>query len=335
MGEIRDLNVTDESNTARWAENMLPSQVNNSARADEGMLARAFKDTIDGIIETAGSGSAYTLACNRSFTASATMYDGAEFSVRWHAACADSPTLNVKTTDARQIRWPDGTTLSASDILAGTQGKVKYRTSLSAWVLMDAPVPQKNNLGHIINGKSLTTTVTGSAFIPIISKATGEVHRFLKANLASDKFVQRITPTPYTTASTLTNTVPNDDSAPTSGEGDEIFSQAITASNASNIIRIRVNFNFASNGANGRGLVWLLKDGTNIRTEVAASPAGELRSGSLYWEGAAGDTSSHTYAVRCGPDAGSLTTLYPNGISSGRRYGGTLAWTMVIEEVRP
>jgi hypothetical protein len=147
------------------------------------MLARALQDTVDGILISGGTGSAYTLSPNRSFTASATMPNGAEFFVRWHAACADTPTLNVDTTDARKIFWPDGTTLSASDILANTQGRVKYNTSLSAWVLMDAPVPQKNNLGHIINGKSLTTTITGSAFIPILSKATGEVHRFLKATL--------------------------------------------------------------------------------------------------------------------------------------------------------
>lgn len=184
MAEIKDLSVTDASNTARWPENMPPSQVNDAGRADEGMLARAFKDSIDGILITGGTGSAYTATANRSFTASATMYNGAEMFLRFHAACADTPTLNVSTTDARKIFWPDGTTLSASDILANTQGRVKYNSSLSAWVLMDAPVPSKNNLAAIIGGRSLTATVTGTAFVPVLSKATGEPHKMLRSNIA-------------------------------------------------------------------------------------------------------------------------------------------------------
>lgn len=146
MAEIRDLSITDASNTARFPEAQAPSTVNNGARALEGMLARAFEDTIDGILISAGTGTAYTLAPNRSWTASHTMDNGTEFFVRWHAACVNSPTLNVDTTDARQIRWPDGTTLSASDIIAESQARVKYNSSLSCWIMMDAPVPAKNAL---------------------------------------------------------------------------------------------------------------------------------------------------------------------------------------------
>lgn len=190
MAEIRDLSVTDASNTARFPEGQNPSTVNNGARALEGMLARAFEDTLDGFLVTGGTGSAYTITPNRSWTASATMDNGTEFSIEFHAACGNAPTLNVDTTDARQLRWPDRTTLSASDILANCQARVKYNSSLSCWIVMDAPVSQKANLGHVINSKSLTTTVTGSAFIPIVSKATGETHKFLKANITAAAAVQ-------------------------------------------------------------------------------------------------------------------------------------------------
>jgi hypothetical protein len=200
MAEIRDLSVTDASNTARFPENQNPSTVNDGARALEGMLARALEDTIDGILVTGGTGSAYTLSPNRSWTASATMDNGTEFSVRWHAASGNAPTLNVDTTDARQLRWPNGETLSASDILADTQARVKYNTSLSAWVVMDAPVPQKANFGHVINSKSLTTTITGSAFIPIVSKATGETHRMLRATVGLTPAVQADQETATSTA---------------------------------------------------------------------------------------------------------------------------------------
>src|SRR5687768_10033044 len=184
MPEINSLNVVANSNTTRFFENRNPSTLNDGGRDLEAMLARGLKDVIDGILTTAGSGTAYTATANRSFTASATMYDGAQFMLRFHDACGNSPTLNISTTDARQLRWSDGTTLSASDILAGTEGRVKYRTSLSAWVVLDAPVHQKANFGHVINSKSLTATITGSAFIPIISKATGETHKMLKAAIA-------------------------------------------------------------------------------------------------------------------------------------------------------
>lgn len=47
MAEMKSLNVTDASNTARFPENQQPSTVNNGARALEGLLAR-FKADIDG-----------------------------------------------------------------------------------------------------------------------------------------------------------------------------------------------------------------------------------------------------------------------------------------------
>jgi hypothetical protein len=143
VAEIKDLSVTDASNTTRFAESQAPSTVNNGARALEGLLARALKDTVDGWLITAGTGSAYTATPNRSFTASATMYDGAEFSVQFHAACADTATLNIGTTDARKLFNSDGTTISASDIIAGSRAVVKYNTSLSGWIVMDSPVPAK------------------------------------------------------------------------------------------------------------------------------------------------------------------------------------------------
>lgn len=141
MAEIRDLNVVDANNTARFPESQAPSTVNNGARSLEGMLARAFEDTIDGWLPTGGSGSAYTLSPNRSWTASATMDHGTEFSVEFHAACAASPTLNVDTTSDRQLRWGDGTTLTASDIVANTKAKVKYDSSLSCWIVIGTPFP--------------------------------------------------------------------------------------------------------------------------------------------------------------------------------------------------
>ena len=48
MAEITDLNITDASNTARFPENQTPGSVNDGARALEGMIARGFKDALEG-----------------------------------------------------------------------------------------------------------------------------------------------------------------------------------------------------------------------------------------------------------------------------------------------
>jgi len=165
LSEIRNLSNTDGSNVERFYENQFPSTLNNGGRALEAMLSRGFKDTFDGHIITTGTGSAYVAAPNRSFTASATMYNGAEMFLRFNAACADSPTLNVGATDARLIFWPDGTTLSASDIIANSQGRVKYNTSLSAWILMDSPVPAKTAI------RAASETVAGKAELATLAEA--------------------------------------------------------------------------------------------------------------------------------------------------------------------
>ena len=59
-----DLDVTDNSNVGRFPEGMTFANVNNSARALEGILARFYKD-VDGSLTTAGSSNAYTLATNQ------------------------------------------------------------------------------------------------------------------------------------------------------------------------------------------------------------------------------------------------------------------------------
>ncbi len=45
MAEVWDLDVTDANNIGRWPENMQFRNVNNAGRADEGILARWFRDT--------------------------------------------------------------------------------------------------------------------------------------------------------------------------------------------------------------------------------------------------------------------------------------------------
>lgn len=139
----------------------------------------------------------------------------------------------------------------------------------------------------------------------------------------------------YATHSSSSTNVPKDDTVPTSSEGTQTISQSFTPTSATSRVRVRCTAN-AGSAANGLWVLFLLYDGTAVRV----APVGNVNSGGpangvLEYEHVPGDTSAHTYALRVGPDTGSLTTIYFNGISSGRLFGGTLAHTMVIEELTP
>ncbi len=119
MAEISDLSGTDASNTGRFPENQAPSTVNDGARALEGMLARAFKETIDGALTTAGSSTAYTCTLNRQISA---WYTGLTFAVKWHTASGATPTINPTGSGAlgaKSLYWSTGTQVTTSDLPSG------------------------------------------------------------------------------------------------------------------------------------------------------------------------------------------------------------------------
>lgn len=302
MAEIKDLSGTDASNTARFPENQNPSTVNDGARALEGMLARALKDSVDGILITAGTGSAYTATSNRSFTASVTMYNGAEFFLRFHAACADTPTLNVSTTDARKIFWPDGTTLSASDIIANSQARVKYNTSLSAWVLMDTPVPAKGLLNSWTPNVAEVTPVSGDFALIADTSASGVIKKAQVQKIAAISRVQR-----QVTTKTDTSTV-----AVTAGTFADLtgMSVAITAS-ANNRIVVKFSLTLGVQTGPDVAYIKLLKDSSDESSIGAAASNRVLASWAVTvtanntvatltgeWEDTAADTSAHTYKLQ-------------------------------------
>ena len=123
MAEINDLSTTDASNTARFPENQAPSSVNNGARALEGLVARGLKDTIDGIITTAGSSTVYTASANRTLTA---YYAGLMLCVKWHTTCGATPTINIDSLGAKTLIWPNGTQVASSELPADAVSFLMY-----------------------------------------------------------------------------------------------------------------------------------------------------------------------------------------------------------------
>lgn len=100
MAEINDLSTTDANNTARWPEGMAPSQVNNSARADEGIIARFTKDALEPNLTSTGASNAYLVTTNRTLSA---YYTGLRIAFKASFANTGAATVNVNSLGAKNI----------------------------------------------------------------------------------------------------------------------------------------------------------------------------------------------------------------------------------------
>jgi hypothetical protein len=133
---------------------------------------------------------------------------------------------------------------------------------------------------------------------------------------------------------TGTTVIPHDDTIPQKTEGIEFMTLAITPTHASNKLVIQWTANIATNGAK-QMLTALFQDTTANALAVlleynSNTNAGVVMSGTHYM--AAGTTSATTFKLRCGPQAASTMTF--NGYSAGRLYGGVMASSMTITEIK-
>ena len=120
MAEIKDLSTTDASNNgtaanAGFPENMAYSDVNNAARALEGMIARWYADT-NSTLDTGGSSNAYTLTPNRTVAAYAR---GDTYTVEASFTNTGAATINVSSLGAKSIVKPSGSAVASGDIQSG------------------------------------------------------------------------------------------------------------------------------------------------------------------------------------------------------------------------
>jgi hypothetical protein len=137
------------------------------------------------------------------------------------------------------------------------------------------------------------------------------------------------------TYQSITTDLPVDNSAPASTEGDEVLSAAITPTNASSTIEITVT---ALVGASSAGNVGMsLLQGTSAINATACRIEGATSTQVLKITHvvSAGSTSSRTYSVRVGPDAGGPVTAFVNGDGGSRYFGGIATATLVVKEILP
>ena len=143
----------------------------------------------------------------------------------------------------------------------------------------------------------------------------------------------RDTEAAYTTLGTI---LPADHSIPQTTEGSEILSVAITPTNASSILRIRVNLMVGHASAGGQVCAALFVDSSVGALAAAGQSVGNsttVESLSFEYTISAGSTSARTYKVRAGSDAASDAFL--NGNASSRIFGGVAVSSLEVEEVLP
>jgi len=155
MAEKKDLNIVDDSNTARFPEGQASSSVNNGARALEGIIAREFGD-MNGSLTSAGTADVITLAANATLTAYAV---GDSYSFKVGTTNTAGVTLNVDSVGAKAIQKL-GAALVAGDLTAGDIVTVRYDgTQFQLMTPVRTPVMTLANPTNFTVGS--TTTVTG------------------------------------------------------------------------------------------------------------------------------------------------------------------------------
>lgn len=132
MAEIIDYDPIDNNNTARWPEGMPPSEVNDSARANEGILARWFRDGNSSLVAT-GTGGAYAVSMNQTITA---FYDGLAVGFQANHDASAAPTLQVDALAAKPIHAYGGEALIPGDLLNGERYLVVFDLANDRWRML-------------------------------------------------------------------------------------------------------------------------------------------------------------------------------------------------------
>lgn len=129
MAELNDLQITDANNTGRFPNGMQVEQINDAARALEGMLGRWFKDAT-GQAASSGTSTAYTFQPYRTVTSYAA---GQVYMFRAHVACGSGCTIAIAGLAAKPLRRQNGDAIVAGDIVLNQMVLAAYNASLDAF----------------------------------------------------------------------------------------------------------------------------------------------------------------------------------------------------------
>lgn len=169
--------------------------------------------------------------------------------------------------------------------------------------------------------------------VPASQTVEGVTAAQLALKLSGD--VVQVVNTSTGAVATGTTIIPLDDTIPQNTEGDQYMSLAITPTSASNLLRIDVTVVAANSAAAYYLIAALFQDTTANALKVALHTLGAAAypatiTFSHYMT--AGATSATTFKVRVGAHIAGTATF--NGAAGGRYFGGTMASSITITEIK-
>ena len=193
-------------------------------------------------------------------------------------------------------------------------------------------------------GANITTAAADSAIFESLGSGNWRCANYFRkdggalvggtvSNALSGSVIQTVN-TQTGSMSTGTTAIPADNTIPQNTEGDEYMTRSITPNNASNKLKIDVVVLGSSSGDNFI-ISALFQDSTANALAIGIS-GGSVgnRMGCVFTHYmTAGTTSSTTFKVRAGTGGGGGTFTF-NGTGGSALYGGTLASSITITEIK-
>lgn len=186
-----------------------------------------------------------------------------------------------------------------------------------------------------LNNKTSELEVNGAYSLPTVDGTSGQAMVTDGAGTVSwgSSIPGEVVQIQYNTYATFTdvtgvgNLIPQDDTIPQSGEGFEVLTQAITPTNASNLLVITCSFPARSTD----GTIALFQDATANALTATAFGSTWMETHLLEHIMLAGTTSATTFKIRVGGSGGG-SHIYINGNGAARKYGGVCKVILKITE---
>lgn len=269
-------------------------------------------------------GGAQTIAGAKTFSATVAM-SGAAINEAVRVDVASATTTDIGAAASNYVRITGTTTITGLGTITSARRNVVFGGVL---------ILTHNATSLILpTGANITTAAGDCAEFESEGSGNWRCTDYQRASGVAVLTGQVVTTQPGTSSSGTT-VLPYDDTIPQNGaDGDEVMTLAITPKSATSKLIIDVVI-FADASATCMISAALFQDSVaNALSAVSQlhSTAGTGQSLSLVYSMVSGTTSATTFKVRIGPSISA--TVYFNGNSSGRLFGGVAASSITIREM--
>lgn len=251
----------------------------------------------------------------------ATLRDGKGFSAEVDVASA--ATCDIGGANSLHVRVTGTTTITSLGTNYNGPRFIRFGGALTL---------THNASTLILPGGASITTAAGDCCVARPISGGWVVSDYQRATTPLNGAVIDRTYAAYTANADLTAQIPADDTIPQNSEGTQIISVSFTPKTTTN--RLRLRFQGEASAAVAASVVAALFSSASasaIRSTFTNVSAGQGGTLVIEHEYVPATTSALTFSVRVGPV--SATTVRMNGTSAARFFGGTMAATLVIEEI--